>query len=219
MTLAQTQNIHVTDSGWYDATGFHNPVNTNYLVGDVRGSICSPHCTDDFRDFFVFDLSGVNQTIASAKFAVSVTSALDGGYRSADPSENFELHDVGTPIATLVAGAGGVAAWSDLGTGVVYGSRTMTAADQSTVVEITLNSSAVAAMNSSHGLFGIGGSITTLDSVANSESLFGFSGLDLVELRLTLVPEPSTLILLAIGAIVLSTRRELRRTEATCGQS
>jgi hypothetical protein len=73
------------------------------------------------------------------------------------------------------------------------------------VVEISLNSSAVAAMNSTHGLFGIGGSLTTLDGLANNEYTFGTSGsiTDLSQLRLTLVPEPSTLFLLGIGAISL----------------
>jgi hypothetical protein len=81
----------------------------------------------------------------------------------------------------------------------------MTAADQGSVVEITLNSSAIAAINSTHGLFGMGGSLTTLDGLANNEVAFGSSGnaTDIRELRLTLVPEPSTLLLLGIGAISL----------------
>jgi len=210
------------DRGWYTPSGNHIPINQSYFVGDIRGSLCG-FCEDDYRDFFVFDLAGVTQSIESATLALYVPGAASDrgpGYGSQDVSENYELHDVVTPIATLLAGTGGVAAHTDLGTGVVYGSRTMTAADNATVIEIPLNSSAIAAMNLTHGQFAIGGSITTLDNVANNEYTFGgTSNLEMTQLRLTLVPEPANLFLLATGAIVLSTRRELRPTEATCGQS
>ena len=39
----------------------------------------------------------------------------------------------------------------------------MTAADMGSVVEITLNSAAIAALDAATGLIGIGGSLTTLD--------------------------------------------------------
>jgi hypothetical protein len=125
----------------------------------------------------------------------------------------MKLHDVVTPFDALSNTTGGVAAWNDLGTGVVYGSRTMTAADKGSVVEITLNSSAIAALNAATGLIGIGGSLTTLDGAANDKIVFGGTGFsdtfppDMSQLRLTLVPEPSTLFLLAIGAVSLLGRR------------
>jgi hypothetical protein len=207
-----TVNINNTDGGWYSVQGIHDPTNSNYLVGDNRIGNCTPDvaCQDDFRNFFVFNLASVSQPIASAKFAVFVPSPPDG-YRSLDPSENYELHDVTTSIATLVAGTGGVAAHIDLGTGVVYGSRLMTAGDMGKTVEITLNLSAVAAMNSTHGLFAIGGSIMTLDPsiTVQGEEVFGASGgtgssnVGLAQLRLTVVPEPSTIVLLSISAISL----------------
>jgi hypothetical protein len=126
---AETMVINYTDRGWYTPEGLHRPVNTNYLVGDNRGGGCttSETCKDDFRNFFVFDLSGVTKAVGPATFALWLP--LPSGYQSADTSENYELHDVVTPIATLVAGTGGVAAHADLGSGVVYGSRTMTDRD------------------------------------------------------------------------------------------
>ena len=210
MVSAQAVVIPYTDSGWYSETGFHNPTNPNYVVGDNRGF---PGSCGDCRNFFVFDLSGVTQPIASAKLALYVPSALEGpGYVSGDPSENYELHDVTTSIATLLNGTGGAAAHADLGSGVVYGSRTMTAADMGTVVEITLNASAIAALDAATGLIGIGGSLTTLDGLANNEYTFGTSGsiTDISQLRITLVPEPSTLVLLGIGALSLLGQRKSR---------
>jgi hypothetical protein len=208
---AETAFLYSTDGGWYSVQGVHEPDNTNFVVGDNRQGNCMPdvYCQDDFRNFFVFDLASVTQTIASAKLAIYVQTFPDG-YKSADPSENFEVHDVTTSIASLVAGTGGVAAHADLGTGVVYGNRLMTAADMGKTVEITLNSSAIAAMNSTHGLFAIGGSLTTLNPsiTTQGEIVFGASG-GPQQLRLTLVPEPSTLLLLAFGAISLLGRSRL----------
>jgi hypothetical protein len=207
VACTQTLNISTIDRGWYDATGFHDPNNLDYVVGDIRASC--PSCTDDNRNFFVFDLSGVSQPIASAKLALQASNVF-----TADPSETYELHDVTTLITSLRNRTGGVAAWTDLGSGVVFGSRSMTEADIFTVVEIPLNLSAIAAMNSTHGLFAMGGSITTLDSLSNSEFAFGRTSSSTTELRLTLVPEPSILFLLAIGGIGLglSPGRQLIRT-------
>jgi hypothetical protein len=208
ITSAGTVVINYTDRGWYEVTGIHYPNDRNYYAGDDRGY---PDGLDDYRNFFVFDMSMITQPIESAKLALFVppsASSYGGpGYFSPDPSENYELHDVVTPITALMAGTGGVAAHTDLGSGVVYGSRTMTRADDGSVIEIPLNSSAIAAMNSTHGLFGIGGSITTLDESPNFEGTFGGTGgenaIEATELRLTLVPEPSTFLLLGIGAISL----------------
>jgi len=205
LVSAQTMVIPFTDRGFYTEFGAAYPGNPNYAVGDSRYPGCDGNCVGDARNFFVFDLSGVTLPIASANLELTMPGPSPSGYNSPDPSENFELHDVVTSIATLMARTGGVTAAADLGSGVVYGSRTMTEADNGTVVEITLNSSAIAAMNSTHGLFGIGGSVTTLDDLPNFEYLFGVSGhtFDLSQLRLKLVPEPSSLVLLGIGAISL----------------
>jgi large repetitive protein len=204
LVSAQTVVIPHIDRGWYIPSGSHDPSNTNYLVGDSRTSICGV-CANDHRNFFVFNLAGVTQPIASAKLALFVSGGSRPGYFSPDPSENYELHDVVTPIATLVDGTGGVAAHADLGSGVVYGSRTMTAADNGSVIEITLNSSAIAALDAATGLIGIGGRLTTLDAVANEEYTFAWTqfGGEISQLRLLVVPEPSTFLLIGILAISL----------------
>jgi large repetitive protein len=211
---AETVVINYADRGWYDPTGFHDTDILNYGVGDVRGPGCDS-CRDDIRNFLVFDLSGVAHPIASAKLALFVPGPLSiapPGYKSFDPSENYELHNVTTSIASLVAGTGGVAAHADLGDGVVYGSRTMTAADNGREVEITLNSNAIAALDAATGLIAIGGSLTTLDGLANDEYTFAWTslGTETTQLRLTLVPEPATLMLLGIGAISLLGYRKSR---------
>jgi hypothetical protein len=200
---AQTVVIPHTDRGWYDPSGSHDSFNMNYVVGDWRGG----GGYNDSRNFFVFDLSSVVTPIGSARLELFVPGPPNPGYSSPNPSENYELHDVTTPIATLVAGTGGIAAHTDLGSGVVYGSRTMTAADNSSVVEITLNAAAISALDSATGLIAIGGLLTTLDGLANNEYTFGWTNneTETTQLRLTLVPEPSSGLrcLAAIFAILM----------------
>jgi hypothetical protein len=204
VALTQTLNVSAIDRGWYSEAGFHDPNSLNYNAGDTSG-ITPTYSSGDLRNFFVFDLTIISEQIESAKLALFVPGYPFPGFESSDPSEDYELHDVSTPIATLLDGTGGVAAHTDLGNGVDYGSRTMTDTDNGTVVEITFNSSAIDDMNLSHGLFAIGGSIITLDDLPDLECTFGFTnaGTEITQLRLTLVPEPSTLFLLAIGAISL----------------
>jgi hypothetical protein len=204
--FAQTVAISATNRGWIYSLGGRNGLSSsaNYFAGDEFGE-------REYRNFFFFDLTGVSQPIASAKLVLSAghfeSTNPDGRYDPYDPAENYELHDIVTPLSRIVSPSdeAAVPAFIDFGTGVVYGSRTMSSADDGNLVEIELNASAILAMNSTHGPFGIGGSITTLDSLPNSEGAFGFTGSSqsVSQLRLTLVPEPSTLMLLGIGAISL----------------
>jgi hypothetical protein len=209
---AQDVVINWTDRGWYDLTGFHKPNNDNYSSGD-NGCPFYDSCEADTRNYFVFDLSSVTLPIVSAKLALSI-----GWYESLDPTETFELHDVATPITKLWDGTDGLATYDDLGSGVVYGSgevndcgRAYGACSIGTVYEFPLNSSAITAMNSSHGLFAMGGSITSLDGLPNLEFAFAATNIySISQLRLTLVPEPSTFCLLAIGAASLLGRRRAK---------
>jgi len=91
----------------------------------------------------------------------------------------------------------------------------MSAADMGNVVEITLNSSAIAALDAATGLIGLGGSLTTLDGLANNEYTFGWThiGSPISELRLILVPEPSTLGLCLAAIFVTQWHRTRRRSE------
>jgi PEP-CTERM motif len=202
--------INATNRGWYINSGSHNyPFSSteNYVVGSDQKD---PYLIE-YRNFFFFDLAGVSQPIASAKLVLSA-----GHYDSGATTENYELHDVTTPIDVVLRPPNGgisVPNFDDFGTGVVYGSRTMGWPDFGTVVEIELNGAAISALNATHGPFGIGGSLPTLNSsLPNGEIVFGSTGSSksISQLRITYVPEPSTLMLLAIGAISLLGYREAK---------
>src|SRR4051812_12584138 len=153
---AQTIIVPHTYRGDINAEGANygiNPAHANYFIGeyrDPRGHECYPYCSADWRNYFVFDMSSIEQQIIAASFEIYASGSgssgpqSGAGYYSPDPSENFELHDVNTPAAELIDIYGSEAArkvmHTDLGSGIVYGNRDMTAADCGNIVSIELNS-------------------------------------------------------------------------------
>ncbi len=213
--------IDAPDRGWYGDNGTHNTSVLNYLAGDCDGGTCVAGTNtgiDEFRNFFVFDLSGVTGAIVAATLRLDNTDGTaqfpgNVGFFSDTGSETYLVSEVSTAIASLIAGTGGVAAFGDLGSGTSYGSFTATSADNGTFVEIALNSAGIAALNLASGLFAFGGAITTLNGFPDEETLFAFSDSGLLsdtQLELTVVPEPSTALLLAAAIALLGALRTRR---------
>ncbi|WP_284526043.1 S8 family serine peptidase [Microcystis panniformis] len=163
-----TITLNAADTGWYDSTGFHGPTNTNYAAGDnniADGKL--------YRNWFTFNLPTLTAPIISAQLKVNTYD-----YDSLQPSETYELRDVTTAVPTLTAGGSGkTAIYADLGDGAIYGSRTYTNADDNKFSTIDLNGAAISALTAKSGqAFALGGLLTTLDTIDNSEYVFGFSG-------------------------------------------
>ncbi len=165
---AQLVEINAIDSGWYSDTGYHEPTNLNYLVGQCALPQCSQPVV--FRNFFVFDLSGITGQILTATLMIE-----NPQYVSGDPSETWTTFDVTTPIPTLVAGGTGLMSiYNDLGNGTIYGSTVVTL--NTTLVKVPLDADAISALNAAVGnQFAIGGALTTLDGLVNREWVFGNS--------------------------------------------
>jgi hypothetical protein len=201
--------IEALDSGFYQPNGLHVVGNQNYLTG-LFGN--------EHRSFFLFDLSTVTGTINSATlrlFNPEVSQFLHG-YVSPDPTETLNFFDVTTAAASIADGTGGVAAFADLASGTLYGSQIVSAADNGTVIEITLNNLALADLNAATGIFAIGGALGTIDGIA-AQYVFGFSMAAFVEdhtrqlvLDVTAVPEPPLPVLLVAVTIALSVRMRSR---------
>jgi len=218
---AAAVTIDATDRGWYGDNGTHRPAILNYLAGDCDGTTCVAGAStgiDEFRNFFVFDLSGVTAPIGAAKLRLHNTAGVApfpnrDGFFSDVGSETYLVSQVSTSIASLVAGTGGIAAFNDLGIGATFGTFTATPADNGTFVEINLNGAAIAALNQASGLFAFGGAIATLNGTPDEETLFAFSdagNLSDTQLELTVVPEPSTVLLLAAAIALLGALRTRR---------
>ncbi|MFM6348071.1 MAG: Calx-beta domain-containing protein, partial [Dolichospermum sp.] len=58
-----TITLDAADTGWYDVTGYHDPGNTNYVVGDYYGS--------SWRNWFTFNLPTLTAPIISAQLRVN----------------------------------------------------------------------------------------------------------------------------------------------------
>ena len=176
--VAQPVTVNASASGWWDSTGSHTASNSNYLVGQVFPT--------QYRDFFAFNLNAVNVPILSAQLNVFNPST---GYSSPLSSDTYSLFDVSTPISSLEATGGGqTSIFNDLGSGVSYGSQSITTANNGGNVSITLNAAGVAALNSDlGGQFAVGGALTSIVG-SDTQTLFGFSGLSpgAVQLVLTL---------------------------------
>lgn len=210
---AATRTIYATDAGWYGSDGFHNPTNTNYVVGNAVISGVSKF----YRDFFVFDLPDTVERIVSAELQLANPS---GGFRSADPSETFTLYAVSTSVATLRAGGSGLTAiYDDLGGGVAYGSATITSAGDGLFNFIDLSSDFIAAaMAAGGGSIALGGALTTLDGNPRSEEyalgLSSISNIGTTRLVITTVPEPSASALLVLAGLHVGIVRRKRTANA-----
>lgn len=214
---ASATMIDAIDNGRYSATGQYTAGDSQILTGRLFGQ--------EYRSFFVFDLSGISGTVVGAE----VTFLGDiGYYDSSDPSETIGLYDVLTPTATLTdTHASGEPApndlapgiFDDLGQGTLYGSGTL-AQPSGTIAtpafSVVLNPAALADLNAALGAdIALGAALMTWSGAA-SEYIWGGRALPAASLDLTFaettsaaVPLPGALPLAAmgLGALALAARR------------
>ncbi len=176
LTLNNSVILTATARGWYRSDGSDNgaSADNNYIAG-VCGS--SDECLGDdadYRNWFLFDLEGIQSQITSATLSLYVPSP--DGYISPNPSLTYTTYDVETSPST-VAGSGGLPVYNDLGSGIVFGSVIATNASEGTSLLVDLNAAGLAWINEFRGGdWVIGGAVTERGSGE--------------------IPEPSTYILL-----------------------
>ena len=202
-TTATHANVTLTavDSGWY-RDGFHITSNENYIVGSIGGRT--------YHNFFVFDLEP--QTYTDAK--LRLYNPTNGTF-TADAYETLVLHEVTTSISDLVSSTSSVAIFNDLGSGVVYGSEVIGATDVGTYIDFDLNPTALAAINSTSGLFALGGRLAEEDA---NDRIFRFTHNtvernppQLVLTNAAAVPEPTSIVIFSVLIASFAGRRMWRR--------
>lgn len=188
---AATTSLTAANAGFFDATGFHPHVTTNYFTGgtgnpDFHGG--------RLRSFFVFDTTALSGHVVSA-----VLSAKSYGGTGAP--DTLTLHDVSTPPATLAAeGNGATQVFDDLGTGTVLGSVAVPDPTAPTIT-VPLSSAGVSALQSAlGGTFALGGDYAP--GATSQQSIFELTGgesgqqnghpLSDVQLLVTTEPSPTT---------------------------
>jgi hypothetical protein len=196
---AQTTTVVIdaSNTGFYSSSGFHSAGNLNFFVGQVN--------TTQYRNFFVFDLSGVSGRVKSASLSVLNP---DFGYNSTDPSETYTVYDVSTPVSTLNAdNSDAVGIFNDLGSGSVYGSTDVPDTANNTIITFDLNAAAIDAINNNRSQFAIGGALTTL-APSMTQYIFGGTGDfgDIIQLNLTL-ESPIVISEFRLSGEIMSARR------------
>ncbi len=202
--------IPATDTGWYVDDGTHDPDNANYVTGFAFDAFFQ--ASVEFRNFFIFDLSGVGPVSSATLRAYLIPDDVGPGYLSPDATETWGLFDVTTLLADLTGGTGGVGAFADLGGGVAYGEAIVSGGDMGSFIEVSLNADALASIGSVGGLWAVGGRLLDLGD-ADQEIIFAWSHDDpRVELVVTnavpvAAPTTSYLLALAVGGLYWLRRR------------
>jgi hypothetical protein len=144
--------ISPVDFGNYRNNGNHSAVSLNYVA--------QMNASANYRNFFIFDLSSVTETILSATLKLENPQLTDNTVTS-----TYTLYDVSTSVTILTSNqTGATAIYADLGTGTTYGSVALASSIAAGLVEIPLNPDAIAAMNATSGMFALGGAISTATS-------------------------------------------------------
>ena len=132
--------LTASDTGWYSNFSGHSSGNKNYFVGGEGSS-------GQLRDYFVFNLAGVSGVINGATLRASNVC-------SSGPSHTYSLFDVTTSIANLEASHGATPSiFNDLGFGVQYASKALTASEitNGTTISVDLNAAGLSAIQNNLG--------------------------------------------------------------------
>jgi hypothetical protein len=187
-----TTNLTALHRGWVDDFGTNNGGGAfgNYLTG-ICGTSDNCNGSDQaYRNYFVFDLANIIGAITSAELRLDqplnrFSESDFDGYISTQPSHIYTLWDTDVSGSSLSL-ARGVGLFNDLGGGVAYGSTTVSAAKNGTIVGVTFNAAGLAALNNyaqqgQRAAFGgaldlVGGAVPEPASWAMMIAGFGFVG-------------------------------------------
>jgi hypothetical protein len=209
LTVAQASTVYTLDTsarefdsgvlnqGWWSDFAGNNTYNDNYSISLSWTAPSYPNQQGIVtRDFFTFDLSSISGTIQSATLLLQ-----RGNSGSPNPTETISFWDVQTPAAVLNNNYGPDASIvNDLGSGKNYGSfQVAMSGPTSEVLAFDLNANAVADLNANiGGFFSVGGSLDGQPASGVYRYIFGVTQGIPAELQVTVVPEPTSLGLVAV---------------------
>ncbi|MHC4882648.1 MAG: hypothetical protein ACYTCV_08625 [Planctomycetota bacterium] len=165
-TTATQQVIDASDRGWWRNLGNHDANNKNTYTGWWNNLTSN--------SFFVFDLTSV----PPGSFSDATLRLEIEDYYGPNASESLTIYDVSTPISVLTSsGTNNVAVFNDLESGNSYGNFTVNRTDVGSILEITLNSQALADISAATGGYLAVGLHNNIDQPSVTEAVrFSASG-------------------------------------------
>jgi hypothetical protein len=181
--------------GWVRSNHSTNggEADNNYIVGNITG----PNFPEalEHRNWFSFDLSSVTEEIISAEIWIDTGSMFFS--QSSSATYNIASYDFLSNFETM-------------GTGELYGQHEYVWLDEFTTQQISLNESALNAMNSTTS-FGISGRISAGADFGGDNSSHYIMGHTItgssVQLVVTTIPSPSALAPLGLSLLPVVRRR------------
>jgi hypothetical protein len=141
-TLANAQTLNAIDRGWFNSIeersmGGDRP---NYIAGSIEGV--------EFRNYFVFDLTGINSMITDATLNLF---SPEFGFNSPFDPETYLLTDTAptTPADLMGNDVGSI--FDTLGTNTFFGSTQVGSANAGQSVSISLNAAGLSYLNANLG--------------------------------------------------------------------
>jgi hypothetical protein len=200
---ATTVTINSNASGFYQNTGGTPSLGSTNIIEDSTRN-----------NYFAFDLSGLSGSVTGAKLTIFGPNGLFLFNSTTPATVTYSIYDVTTDIGALTGHTAGAAAFTDLGSGLVYGSTSFAATTGSSPQLVIDLSGGLNDINAAlGGLFALGGDSNL---VSNQGFLWSSSFLGpAAQLTLETTPLPAALPLFATvlggGGLVAWRRRRLRR--------
>jgi hypothetical protein len=200
---AATTVINSNASGFYQNTGGTPSLGSTNIIEDSTRN-----------NYFAFDLSGVSGTVTGAKLTIFGPNGLFLFNSTTPATVTYSIYDVTTNIGALTGHTAGAAAFTDLGSGLVYGSTSFAATTGSSPQLVIDLFGGLNDINAAlGGLFALDGDSSL---VSNQGFLWSSSFLGpAAQLTLETTPLPAALPLFATvlggGGLVAWRRRRLRR--------
>jgi hypothetical protein len=182
---AATTVINSHASGFYQNTGATPSAGSTNIIEDSTRN-----------NYFAFDLSGVSGTVTGAKLTIFGGNGFFFFNSTTPATVTYSIYDVATNIGALTDHTAGAAAFTDLGSGSVYGSTpiaVISGSAQQLVIDLVGGLNDINAALG--GLFALGGGSSL---VANQGFLWSSSfGNPAAQLTLETTPIPAALPLFA----------------------
>jgi len=205
---AATTVINSYASGFYQNTGGTPSLGSTNIIEDSTRN-----------NYFAFDLSGVSGTVTGAKLTIFGGNGFFSFNSTTPATVTYSIYDVSTNIGALTGHSAGAAAFTDLGSGSVFGSTsiavTSTPFGSMPQLEIDLSGALNDIAAALGGLFALGGGSNL---VSNQGFLWISSTRDpAAQLTLETTPIPAALPLFASvfgGGGLVAWRRRRKQSRA-----